>query len=586
MAASARDPTAARAGTRLIVPEPGDACATLVRAAVARAFRRCVVARGDPELDGGEHRDPSRPSSDRPYDVAKGEDDATRPTTTTAPATAIDRGAHPPTARWVCFPFAERAYAAHQDRDVRAPPLAAAFVDERRWQRLARRRLARASALGWRAAAKAGAAVVPRLPLEPEVEVTPAAGSFALAPGIRLVACLCAARSASVFRARVAVPAPSDGGGRPPIEVECVAKVINVRLSGDFARGWAGTRRTADRGAHVVCAPAWSEPIALSRTYPTHFYGAGLFFCAADGDWYVCLMMPLYRSTLWALATGLAPEHAPGERGAAWADMLLAALAQVVLHALARARRTRLVAHNDLKIDNVAYRRTTRRHVYVRLVDVPGAPLLAIPTHGRLFYLIDFGWASTTVAGRSARRPVHIESAACGIAGGPSMRAWNAGTDPAQVAYSLASTVRRRLGCAPRACAYAHTGRVWWPLLDALAALMAVGDASQTGPPVVLPLAGGQYTGVGGDLDIAATGDVQHDEQDRGGDSGSGWDDLFYAGISTACRMGRFGAFVGMVVARFAIDERARPLPPGRLVTTYAVADAVAGRGAAVTHST
>lgn len=438
---------------------------------------------------------------------------------------------------------------------------------------------------------KAGAAVVPRLPLEPEVEVTPTAGSFALAPGIRLTACLCAARSASVFRARVAVPVSSGGGGgRPPIEVECVAKVINVRLSGDFARGWAGTRRTADRGAHVVCAPAWSEPIALSRTYPTHFYGAGLFFCAADGDWYVCLVMPLYRSTLWALAGGLAPEHAPGERGAAWADMLLAALAQVVLHTLARARRTRLVAHNDLKIDNVAYRRTTRRHVYVRLVDVPGAPLLAIPTHGRLFYLIDFGWASTTVAGRSARRPVHIESAACGIAGGPSMRAWNAGTDPAQVAYSLASTVRRRLGCAPRACAYAHTGRTWWPLLDALATLMAVGDASQTGPPVVLPLAGGQCGGTDGDLDNNnnnnADDGVQQDRQDHGGGSGSAWDDLFYAGISSACRMGRFGAFVGMAVARFAVDERAHPLPPGRLVTTYAVADAVAGRGAAVARST
>ncbi|AGO82252.1 hypothetical protein pdul_cds_275 [Pandoravirus dulcis] len=300
--------------------------------------------------------------------------------------------------------------------------------------------------------------------------------------------------------------------------------------------------------------------------------------------------MPLYRSTLWALAAGLTPEHAPGERGAAWADMLLAALAQVVLHALARARRTRLVAHNDLKIDNVAYRRTTRRHVYVRLVDVPGAPLLAIPTHGRLFYLIDFGWSSTTVAGRSARRPVHIESAACGIAGGPSMRAWNAGTDPAQVAYSLASTVRRRLGCAPHACAYAHTGRTWWPLLDALAALMTVGDASQTGPPVVLPLAGGQYNNNNnpdGDLDNNdANGGVQQDQQDREGGSGSAWDDLFYAGISSACRMGRFGAFVGMVAARFAVDERAHPLPPGRLVTTYAVADAVAGRGAAVARST
>ncbi|AGO83762.1 hypothetical protein psal_cds_226 [Pandoravirus salinus] len=579
MAACAQDRWAAHGGSPACMPEPGAPCAALVRAAVARAFRRCVIARGDPELDSGEHHDPSRPSVECHYPK------------TTPPADRADRqsdaGAHPPRARWVCFPFAECAYASGLDRDVRAPPLAAAFVDDHRWQRVARRRLARGSALGWRAAAAVGAAIVPRLPLEPEAEVGPAT-PFALAPGIWLVACLCAARSATVFRARVALSfLPGDATERRhATEVECVAKVVNVRLSGDFARGWAGTRRTTGRGGHLVCAPAWSEPIALSRTYPTHFYGAGLFFCAADGDWYVCLVMPLYRSTLWALATGLTPEHAPGEHGAAWADMLLAALAQVVLHTLPRARRTHLAAHNDLKIDNVAYRRTTRRHVYVRLVDAPGAPLLAIPTHGRLFYLIDFGWSSVTVGAR-ARRAMHVESAACEIAGGAGMRAWNAGTDPAQVAYSLASAVRRRLGCAPRACAYAHTGRTWWPLFDALGALMAVGDASQTGPPVVLPLASGRHdnnhdaTHTNGSVgeNNAAAG---VDNRDRG--SESAWDDLFYAGVSASCRMGRLGTFAALAAARFAIDERAHPLPAGRLVTTYALADIVARRGPVVTR--
>ncbi|QBZ80822.1 hypothetical protein pclt_cds_224 [Pandoravirus celtis] len=584
MAAHTQEPTAAHAGGRVVVPEPGDACATLMRAAVARAFRRCVIARGDPELDSGERHDPSRPSAD--YDSKMplvGDVDQKQH----QEQQRLDAGAHPPSARWVCFPFAERAYVSRQDRNTRAPPLAAAFVDDHRWQRLARRRLARGSALGWRAAAAAGAAVVPRLPLEPEAEVTPTT-PFTLAPRVCLVACLCAARSASVFRARIAVPLAGDAVGCRTTEVECVVKVINVRLSGDFTRGWAGTRRATGRGAHLVCAPAWSEPITLSRTYPTHFYGAALFFCAADGDWYVCLVMPLYRSTLWALSTGLMPEHAPGERGAAWADMLLAALAQVVLHTLARARRAHLVAHNDLKIDNVAYRRTTRRHVYVRLVDVPGAPLLAIPTHGRLFYLIDFGWSSVTVGGR-AHRSVQIESAACEIAGGMGMHAWNTGTDPAQVAYSLASAVRRRLGCAPHACAYTHTGRTWWPLFDALAALMAVGNASQTGPPVVLPLAGRRYNNNGGDDNNGTGTEINEDNDGQGhhaGGSGSAWDDLFYAGVSASCRMGRFGAFAAMITARFAVDEHAHPPPPGRLVTTYALADIVAGRGPVVARPT
>lgn len=556
------------------MPSPGDACATLVRSAVVRAFRRCVIPRGDPDLDAGERDDPSRPAgvcdATDAIDAATSRDRQQRADTKdrcVRKRRDAHRSPHPKAARWVCFPFAERAYGP-DDCNVRSPPLAAAFVDERRWRRLARQRLARGSALGWRAAAEAGAAVVRHLPLEPDADVTPAT-PFTLAPGVRLVACLCAARSASVFCARVAVPLASDADKRWPTEIECVAKVINVRLSGDFGRGWVGTRRSTGRGDHLVCAPAWSEAIALSRTYPTHFYGAALFFCAADGDWYVCLVMPLYRSTLWALATGLAPEHAPGDRGAAWADTLLAALAQVVLHTLARARRTHLASHNDLKIDNVAYRRTTRRHVYVRLADVPGAPLLAIPTHGRLFYLIDFGWSSSVVGGR-ARRPVRIESAACEVAGGSTMRAWNPGTDPAQAAYSMASAVRRRLGCAPRACAYAHTGRAWWPLLDALAALMAVGGASQPGPPVVLPL---------GD-----DGDARGDDGQKGdghADSGSSWDDLFYAGISGSCRMGRFDVFVRAMIDRFAVDERTMPLP-GRLVTTYTVADAVAGRGPVV----
>lgn len=352
MAAHTQEPTAAHADNRVVVPEPGDACATLMRAAVARAFRRCVIARGDPELDGGERDDPSRP----PVDCA-----SKMPLVDEADRQHLDIGAHPPSARWVCFPFAERAHVSRWDRDTRAPPLAAAFVDDHRWQRIARHRLARGSALGWRAAAATGAAIVPRLPLEPEAEVTPAT-PFTLAPGICLVACLCAARSASVFRARVVVSLVGDIAERRTTEFECVVKMINVRLSGDFARGWAGTRRATGRGAHLVCAPAWSEPITLSRTYPTHFYGAALFFCAADGDWYVCLAMPLYRSTLWALATSLTPEHAPGERGAAWADMLLAALAQVVLHTLARARDA-----------PTSWRTTTSRLTTWRTVARPGA---------------------------------------------------------------------------------------------------------------------------------------------------------------------------------------------------------------------
>jgi hypothetical protein len=440
-----------------------------------------------------------------------------------------------------------------------------------------------------------------------------------LAPGLCLVECLCAARSASVFRARImlrpALAAVDGADARPSIEVECVAKIINVRLSGDFSRGWAGTRRSTPRGGHLVCAPAWSEPIALSRAYPSHFYGSGLFFCATDGDWYVCLVMPLYKSTLWALLGGLTPDCAVGDRATPWADMLLAALAQVVLHTLARARRAHLASHNDLKIDNVAYRRTTRRHVYVRLIDLPGAPLLAIPTHGRLYYVIDFGWSSTTVPD-GAHRSVHIESAACEVAGGAAMRAWNPGTDPAQVAYSLISAARRRLGCDVHASIYSQTARSWWPLFDALAGLMAVGPRSATphsGPPVVLPIDQGNRVtrnlpkrsdqhvagepdggclplGEHRDSDSAAHNDGAHKNNHDGDDKDddSAWDDLFYAEISRSCHLARFDDFLTIMIDRFSISDssESRTDRPSarRLVMTYVVDDLIARRGPVVTR--
>nr|UDO47861.1 hypothetical protein [Pandoravirus massiliensis] len=623
-----------------LVSMPGDGHAAPLRAAIAHAFRRCVIAQ-DQDGDPIDRDDPSRPAL-APANGCDGDHSSQGDAATGteshimgSPSTVRRRRPSTALARWVCFPFSERAYGPG-DYGARAPALAAAFIDERRWQRVARRRLARGSAFGWRAALAAGAAVVRRLPLDAETDVG-VDNPFTLAPGLRLVGCMCASRSASVFCARVAVPtealrslsrvslsspatttttckersdnmehaAEQDIHGTEGVaEIECVVKIINVRLSGDFERGWTGTRRSVGRGGHLVCAPAWSEPVALSRAYPTHFYGAGLFFCAADGDWYVCVAMPRYRSTLWAITTGLSPANASDAHAVAWADTLLAALAQVALHTVPRARRNRLAAHNDLKIDNVAYRRTSRTYVYVRVETATGSTLLAIPTHGRLFYLIDFGWSSVSVNGR-AGRPVHVESAACAVAGGTTMRAWNAGTDTAQLGYSLMSAVRGRLGCARSVSFYAHAGRAWWPLADALGALMAVGDAPQEGPPCVLPLVGGRIADQqqphnlaevkrpqhGGDTDCAnaidgnhivndISGEEEQDDLDRDDSSGDGphdnessgsiWDDLFYAGISRACRLGRADAFVAAMINRFDVTRTSAPLPrPGRLINTY-----------------
>jgi len=189
------------------------------------------------------------------------------------------------------------------------------------------------------------------------------------------------------------------------------------------------------------------------------------------------------------------------ERGAQIADELLDCLAHVVLYTIPQAKsRQRLVAHNDVKSDNIAFQSTTRKHVYVclrlrqpfvestshekndedgedqasarfsswrhRLTSTcrhrgrrhPHSRIiehwLAIPTHGRLFRLIDFGWASVRAS------TYRIESGSCSANWDGSMDAWNGRTDYAQIAYSLMNQMQRAFGWNAKACPYMAMARV------------------------------------------------------------------------------------------------------------------------------
>jgi hypothetical protein len=288
---------------------------------------------------------------------------------------------------------------------------------------------------------------------------------------------------------------------------------------------------------------------------------------------------------------------------------MLAALAQIVLYTLPRAKRRHLVAHNDFKVDNVAYRRTSRRHLYVRIA---GFPLLAIPTHGRLFYLIDFGWASVACAGPLGRAAgareaptasvLRVESASCRLAAGPAMRAWNACTDPAQAAYSLTSVLAERMGLRPEGtwCTYEKADEAWWTLIDAMAALMAVGgredegdapadDRSTPSPPSPSPHSPSSPSD-GARVECDHDGDVvRHTTPDpvRNPNEGDGgprvlqprdshvgtryaWETLFYTGVSRSCHMARARAFVSLVASIMGTEG---PDPPSRRVMTYPIED-------------
>ncbi|ALD62092.1 hypothetical protein ml_290 [Mollivirus sibericum] len=85
--------------------------------------------------------------------------------------------------------------------------------------------------------------------------------------------------------------------------------------------------------------------------------------------------------------------------GSAVADgqgaVLEALLAQLFLVTIPVAVARGLIAHNDFKMDNVFYRHTDIRFLYVD--DASTGKRLRIPTYGRLLTLGDLAWASTAV---------------------------------------------------------------------------------------------------------------------------------------------------------------------------------------------
>lgn len=203
-------------------------------------------------------------------------------------------------------------------------------------------------------------------------------------------------------------------------------------------------------GHHCLPMP-WSEAWCWARVYPDHFWGCLTFRVEGVLGLKVILCIRHYRATLHDLMVGVLsqcdaqgkwlPCSFESETQVPWDIQVLDSVVQLIVFTLPRVRQQGLVAHNDFKCDNVAYRRTTKQHIYVRLCLASGVTvLLAIPTHRRLFYLIDFGWSSCLIdrVGIGSTAPLeHRVRRLADQQEEPLMLCWNPLSDFFQLSRSL-----------------------------------------------------------------------------------------------------------------------------------------------------
>jgi hypothetical protein len=274
----------------------------------------------------------------------------------------------------------------------------------------------------------------------------------------------------------------------------------------------------------------------MAKIYPSKFYGNAIFFNAVDRAWYVACFMPFYRGTLWTLLSGILWIHdrdgfrfpeARYNQPSTDPDALLAAIVQVGLYTVPKAKKSYLISHNDLKIDNIAYRKTSKRYIYVRIKIHDSPPiLLAIPTHGRLFTLFDFGWASL-----SCEKENLFLCSTCPYDNLDSqMDAWNPCTDFAQIAYSICYGLQYEF---EKEMAEMYTlPEEWWDVIDAV---MLIGSTD----------------GGAGVLNINA----------------DNWNEGFYSESSKKCHFRSARALVSLAAQKYRCTEDA--IPKNRAVLEY-----------------
>lgn len=376
-----------------------------------------------------------------------------------------------PSCNFISFPFKEGYHL-----ETKFPRLSRKFTDDRAWLGFVKRHLNKKRLLSSNTQPQPQTSSGSCCEIEslPSAEEIPSAFPFPLTQTISI--------QKVIFRGNysiICVVGIKVDKQRAP-SFQCVVKITDVLESCSeekMNRSRYYVSPSSPEYSHIRCCPAWSEPIATAKACYERFYGNATFYCKQDRKWYSAIFMPLYTDDFHSLAEILLTpppklrlmHKVPQVETTESPLVLLAHLMQIIFYVIPKYKSAGVVCHNDLKLNNVTYENTTRKHVYVAIKGSNGKEIfLSIPTYGRAFRAIDFGWSSIVceeekvMISSVCTKKNYLEER---------MRAWNLATDYAQLGHCLWQCMEAQWGENPYS-----SQKPWWKLLDATLMLTATDD--------------------------------------------------------------------------------------------------------------
>lgn len=206
-----------------------------------------------------------------------------------------------------------------------------------------------------------------------------------------------------------------------------------------------GRRILAAAPPHQQHQPSAVAPVLMTSHYPQQqqqqqylpgmqYPGSSQAFPVAQHQYPYAHPATIHTYPPSVAETHVPPHARPSTQSIHWADILHAAVTQIMLVTLVPLKERFRMCHNDFKSDNVAYVRTHKKWHYVRVkshYDANASVVLRIPTYGREFVLIDFGFTYLECSGDHYCSISPVENITTG------MIFSNPYTDTAQLAYSL-----------------------------------------------------------------------------------------------------------------------------------------------------
>lgn len=185
-----------------------------------------------------------------------------------------------------------------------------------------------------------------------------------------------------------------------------VTKVSEIARRGDV-RQERLIRRSLDPVGRKLLGlhPSWNEIVGMAQCYPHKFLGTRSFLID-DGRLMSTLEMPLFHNTLSELMVR-ALDSMTDDNFAERVRMLVDTILGVCYYTIPFARLRGMIAHNDLKLDNVVWERvhdSANPWLFVVVTDFKRRARkkndrsrtihLRLPRRSRQFFLIDHEWAS------------------------------------------------------------------------------------------------------------------------------------------------------------------------------------------------